>query len=49
MEINSMTSLLWYSAAAQSIAAIAGMFGKAMKFRHCPATVSAPASISVVL
>jgi hypothetical protein len=49
MEIDSMASLLQPDAAAPLITAIARMFGKAVKFRHCPATVSAPASFSVVL
>ncbi len=38
-----MTSLLQPCASAQLITAIARMLGKAVKFRHCPATVSAPA------
>jgi len=48
MEVVSMTSLLRLCAAAQLIIAIARMFGKAVKFRHCPATVSAPVSTAVV-
>jgi hypothetical protein len=49
MEVASMTSLLRHSrAAAQLIIAIARMFGKAVKLRHCPATVSAPVSFAVV-
>jgi hypothetical protein len=35
--------------AAQFTTAIVRMLGKAVKFRHCPATVSAPASALVVL
>jgi len=49
MEVDSMTSLQLLEAAAQLTTAIARMFGKAVKVRHCPATVSAPASLSVVL
>jgi hypothetical protein len=49
MEIDSMTSLLQPDAAAPLTTAIARMFGKTVKFRHCPATVSAPASLPVVL
>jgi hypothetical protein len=43
-----MTSLLQPYAAAPHITAIARMLGKAVKVRHCPATVSAPASPSVI-
>jgi len=49
MEIDSMASLLQPDAAAPLTTAIARMFGKAVKFRHCPATVSAPASRPVAL
>jgi hypothetical protein len=49
MEVDSMTSLLQPYAAATHTTAIARMLGKAVKFRHCPATVSAPASFAVVL
>jgi hypothetical protein len=49
MEVDSMASLLQPDAAAQLTTAIARMFGKTVKFRHCPATVSAPASQPVVL
>jgi hypothetical protein len=49
MEVVSMPSLLQPDAAAQLTTAIARMFGKTVKFRHCPATVSAPASLPVVL
>jgi hypothetical protein len=45
MEIGSMASLLQPDAAAPLTTAIARMFGKAVKFRHCPATVSAPISL----
>ena len=48
MEVVSMTSLLPPRAAAQLIIAIARMFGKAVKLRHCPATVSAPVFPAVV-
>jgi hypothetical protein len=48
MEVASMTSLLQPFAAAQLTIAIARVFGKAVKFRHCPATVSAPASVPVL-
>jgi hypothetical protein len=41
MEIDSMTSLLRAITAAPIIIVIARMLGKAVKFRHCPATVSA--------
>ena len=43
-----MASLQPLDAAAQLTTAIARMLGKAVKFRHCPATVSAPASFPVV-
>jgi hypothetical protein len=49
MEVDSMTSLLQPDAAAPLTTAIARMLGKAVKFRHCPATVSAPASLPVIL
>jgi hypothetical protein len=49
MEIDSMASLLQPDAAAPLTTAIARMFGKAVKFRHCPATVSAPALLPMVL
>jgi len=49
MEAVSMTSLLRPRASAQLIIAIARMFGKAVKLRHCPATVSAPVSTAVIL
>ena len=49
MEVVSMTSLLRQaSATASLIIAIARMLGKAVKLRHCPATVSAPVSVAVV-
>jgi hypothetical protein len=48
MEIASMTSWPLLRAAAQLTIVIARMFGKAVKFRHCPATVSAPALLSVL-
>jgi hypothetical protein len=48
MEAVSMTSLLQPCAAAQLIIEIARMFGKAVKFRHCPATVSAPVFPAVI-
>jgi hypothetical protein len=48
MEVDSMTSLLQPDAAAPLTTAIARMFGKTVKFRHCPATVSAPALLPVV-
>jgi len=48
MEIDSMTSLLRAITAAQTIIVIARMLGKAVKLRHCPATVSAPVSLVVV-
>jgi hypothetical protein len=47
MEIASMSSLSQLRAAAQRIIAIARMLGKAVKSRHCPATMSAPAFVSV--
>ena len=44
-----MTSLLQRGrATALFIIAIARMLGKAVKFRHCPATVSAPFPLAVV-
>ena len=43
-----MTCLLLLLGAAQFTTAIARMLGKAVKFRHCPATVSAPAPVPVV-
>jgi hypothetical protein len=49
MEVDFMASLLQLDAAAPLITAIARMFGKTVKFRRCPATVSAPASLPVVL
>jgi len=49
MEIDSMTSLLQPDAAAPLTTAIARMFGKTVKFRHCPATVSAPVSLLVAI
>jgi hypothetical protein len=49
MEIDSMTSLLQPDAAAPLTTAIARMFGKTVKLRRCPATVSAPSSLPVVL
>jgi len=48
MEAVSMTSLLPPRAAALLIIAIARMLGKAVKLRHCPATVSAPVFPAVV-
>ena len=44
-----MTSLPQHRASAQLTTVIARMFGKAVKFRHCPATVSAPANVSVLV
>jgi hypothetical protein len=49
MEVRSMTYLLLRRGAAQFITAIVRMHGKAVKLRHCPATVSAPASAPVQL
>jgi hypothetical protein len=43
MEVDSMTSLLLRLGAAQLITRIARMLGKAVKLRHCPATVNASA------
>jgi hypothetical protein len=49
MEVASMASLLQRArATALFIIAIARMLGKAVKFRHCPATVSAAVSHAVV-
>jgi hypothetical protein len=48
MEVVSMTSLLQPYVVAPLIIEIAGMFGKAVKLRHCPATVSAPVLPAVV-
>jgi hypothetical protein len=48
MELDSMTSLPQFDAAAPLTTAIARMFGKTVKVRHCPATVSAPASFPAV-
>jgi len=48
METRSMASrLLNRNEAAHYTTVFARMLGKAVKFRHCPATVSAPASVSV--
>ena len=49
MEIASMSSLPQLRAAAQLILVIARMLGKAVKFRHCPATVSAPVTAPVLI
>jgi hypothetical protein len=49
MEIRFVASLLQPDAAAPLTTAIARMFGKTVKFRRCPATVSAPVSFPVVL
>ena len=43
-----MTSLLLINWAVQLTTVIARMLGKAVKLRHCPATVSAPAGLTVV-
>ena len=43
-----MTFLLLHRGAAQFTTAIVRMHGKAVKVRHCPATVSAPAPVPVV-
>jgi hypothetical protein len=43
-----MTYLLLHRGAALYTTAIARMHGKAVKLRHCPATVSAPAPVPVV-
>ena len=43
MKVCFMSSLLLESRAAHFITAIVRMLGKAVKLRHCPATVSAPA------
>ena len=43
MEIRSMASRLLRDGQRNSTTAIARMLGKAVKLRHCPATVSAPA------
>jgi hypothetical protein len=48
MEVCFMASLSLLVGATQFITAIARMLGKAVKFRHCPATVSAPAMLAVV-
>jgi hypothetical protein len=48
MEVTFMSSLRLNERAAFLTMAIARMFGKAVKLRHCPATVSAPVSASVV-
>jgi hypothetical protein len=49
VEVVSMASLLRHAiASAPLIIAIARMFGKAVKLRHCPATVSAPVFLAVV-
>jgi hypothetical protein len=42
-----MTYLLFRRGAAQFTTAVARMHGKAVKLRHCPATVSAPAPVPV--
>ncbi len=44
-----MTSLPQHRASAQLTTAIARMFGKAVKLRHCPATVSAPSQVPVLV
>jgi len=44
-----MTYRLPHEPAAQFTTAIVRMHGKAVKVRHCPATVSAPATTPVVL
>jgi hypothetical protein len=43
MEVRFMASLSLHFGVAQFTTAIVRMLGKAVKFRHCPATVSAPA------
>jgi hypothetical protein len=49
METRSMTSRLHSQIVAVHLTTgIARMLGKAVKLRHCPATVSAPATIAVV-
>jgi len=47
MENRSMASRLLSLCAAHSTIVIARMHGKAVKLRHCPATVSATAFLSV--
>ena len=48
MKVCFMSSRLSTQSATHFTHAIARMLGKAVKFRHCPATVSAPASLFVV-
>jgi len=49
VEVVSMASLLRHAIASASlIIAIVRMLGKAVKLRHCPATVSAPVFLAVV-
>jgi hypothetical protein len=48
VENRSMTVWLLHGGAAQFTTAIARMLGKAVKVRHCPATVSASAPVPVV-
>jgi hypothetical protein len=48
MEVVSMSSLPLFYAAAPLITAIVRMLGKAVKLRHCPATVSAPVFLAVI-
>jgi len=48
MKVSFMSSLLLVDRAAFLTTAIARMLGKAVKLRHCPATVSAPALAAVV-
>jgi hypothetical protein len=48
MEVVSMPSLPLFYAAAPLITAIVRMLGKAVKLRHCPATVSAPVFLAVI-
>jgi hypothetical protein len=48
LKVYFMPSLLHSVQAAHLITAIVRMLGKAVKLRHCPATVSAPAFTAVV-
>ena len=48
MEVRSMSFRLLLRGAANITTAIVRMLGKAVKLRHCPATVSAPAAWPVV-
>jgi hypothetical protein len=49
IDISFMSFWQFLDGAAQLITAIARMLGKTVKFRCCPATVSAPASFSECL